>query len=826
MNPPSTARSRRALITGIAVVALISGSVLAWLNLRMVVPEAEVTAYLDGTLGDGRVRFSDVKVDTLRKEESGLLIAVAATARSLGPLYSKIDAAEYLHRALHFDPESTAYVRHLMADGGTPELRAIAGAGSIPADPYQSTIIQMSSPADSLFKFQGVVGARREGGKWSFTLESGGFEGGGPQGSARSAFTEDSFVAGDAKDDARIRAMAVELQMFAIRVAATQRNPEPAKPTVPGVGQEAFLAAIAPGRVFRGTALEFGEQNGTALYLEITALSQGNEVSARLRNEGSWHVARSFQGTWSADGELGAPTLILTSRPDQAVRNAGPYLENAQSWILALHMDPRGSLSGEDKFFKFQFQPVSSDQASVMKARIEAEFERSMAATEAGLLYVGTAHSQVSGASEPVLVRFTGRSEDGKSVEARIESTSHSWTRPARGLVVANSRRSGGEPIRLRTASSDAVGDAPVESILGVREDMDIRLDAENGMLVGEDGRFTYRLELATKADLQRLDAEGAERARHFLGIVRNGIIFDGTFHEEQGFVAHARLEIVSVDRRTGAMQARLRSLAQLHVYRDFAGTCDPAGDSISLDATSRGAFNTGGGFDIPFFKGPAAATLNLSLTANSMAGGIKGDPSWVLEFPTSAFLSAPVENPGANLSSDGAPVFPPFPKATGAYLLSEGGWLALPPNLGHVVVETISPKSELQVPSNLADALTMGVEHLMKDKDSRKVPFLEFAGKDPRPKSSGQAVTILFVGPQPSSAPPVELAAEETKKDGTRTVEVLDGSPDAIRFGEQRMAAYVRQVAPGYTVLTTTSTLAPGPYAFNADRGYELNQE
>jgi hypothetical protein len=754
-------------------------------------------------------------------------LAVAATSTSLGPLYSKVDADEYLRRTLKLSPEDTANARRQIDVAQAAGDLGVAKAGPIPTDPSQSTIIQQTSPGGAEFKFQGVIGAHREAGKWGFSLESGGFDGGGPQGSARSAFPESAFLAGDLNDDARLRGLAVDFQAYAEKVAARyQSKLAQAGGTASGGDRDAFLAAIAPGRVFRGVAFEAGEQHGTVLFLEVTALSQGNEVSARLRNEGSWHVSRAFQGTFDADGTSGIPTLNLSSLPELAVRNAGPYLENAQSWTFALQMDRQGSLSGEDGFFKYQFHPMSPDQASALKLRLDAEFEQSLAATETGLLYIGTARSQDSGTSEPILLRFAGNSGNGGVLNARIESTSHSWMRPLRGTIVSNSRRSGGEPIRLRTGASDAVADAPPESVLGVRDDMDIHLGAENGSLVGEDGRFAYRFELANKTDLSRLDAEGVERAHRFLGIVRNGINFDGTLREEQGYIGHARLEILSIDQRTGAISVRLHSLTQWGVHRDFAGTCDPAGDSITLVATSRGVFNTNDGFDIPLFKGPKAATLRLELTASSIEGGVEGDSAWVLDFPTAVFLSAHVEGLGADSPPADGSVYPPFPKATGAYVLSGGSWLALPSNQGHVVSESVGPKSELQLPTNIADALQMGVDHLVKAKEAKKVPFLEFTGKDPRPESSAQATTILFVGPELTGSPPVELASEETKKDGTRSVEITENDPEKIRFAALRAPAFVRQVSPGIVLLTTTSTLAPGPYAFNADHGYEMTQD
>jgi hypothetical protein len=168
--------------------------------------------------------------------------------------------------------------------------------------------------------------------------------------------------------------------------------------------------------------------------------------------------------------------------------------------------------------------------------------------------------------------------------------------------------------------------------------------------------------------------------------------------------------------------------------------------------------------------------------------------------------------------------VFPEFPKEPGAYLLARGAWSRLPTNLGHVVVETEGPTSEFELPTNLSAAVEKGLDEIARQK--RKIPYLEFPGTDPRPESSGLAIVVLYVGAPSSWAPALELARGESTKDGKRRVKVIGGPEVRPRFGDNRLSAYVRQVAPGCIMLTTTSALEPGPYVLNADRGYELTQE
>jgi hypothetical protein len=106
------------------------------------------------------------------------------------------------------------------------------------------------------------------------------------------------------------------------------------------------------------------------------------------------------------------------------------------------------------------------------------------------------------------------------------------------------------------------------------------------------------------------------------------------------------------------------------------------------------------------------------------------------------------------------------------------------------------------------------------------KVTYLTFDGKDPVPESTGSSIVILFAGPLPPNQPPIEIAPSQTAKDGPRKAAVSGGKAEHMHFGEERLAAYVRQVEPGYELLTTTAPLAPGPYAVIAGTAFEVVQK
>jgi hypothetical protein len=819
MNPQS---HKRRIAASVVALVVVLGGLLVWQHERSAIAPADVAGFLDTTVGAGRVRFTVSSVETLRKDDSGQQVAVAAKAWPAEPLYTRVDSADYLMRSFQLDAASSADARSLLLDKATAGNAALTGGRPLPEDPFLMAFLEPAAGAPS-FDFEGILAARRAGGPWSFSLVSGGFVGAGPQGDARTTFAGTSYVVGDAADAARARQAVSDFQAFAARAAAFRSQSDKARSAAADAHRGEFLARIAPGRVYSGTAVEAGESNATALYLEFTGSPEDNAVTALLRNEGGWRSARAFHGSLEADGDSGNVTLNLSSPASQAVRGAGPFLENTQTWTLELRMDARGELSGQNRFFQYRFQPVPAAQVPALVARLEAEFNQAEAAAAPGTLYVGTVSP---GSPEAILLRMTGRSIDGGSFEAAMESTAHPWKRSVHGFLIDNARRSGGEPIRLRTGAKDAAEDAPAASVLGDPEDLEISLGVREGSLAGEDGRFTYQFAPAREADIRRLDSARTERGRHFREVVRPGIALDGALHEDQGFISRVRLEIKKLDLTTGATEANIRSLARSGVYRDFSGMSSPSAGSMSLTAGSRGKFGTDEDFDAPFLTGPAVSTLHLELTGSTITGRIVGDPHWTIEIPAAAFLSATTEGAEADSPPANGSAFPAFPTAPGAYLLSKGAWEPMPKNLGHVASETQTSKSEFKLPPNLIGAVNAGLGEMTKEKDKKKVTFLEFDGKDPRPVSTGQSIVILYAGPEPEGEPSVELAPAETGKDGQRRVE-LPGKPEAgIRFGEQRLAAYVRSPAPGYILYTTTGVLAPGPYAFKADTGYELTQE
>ena len=819
-----SAHPRRTLAAGIALGAIFLGLWTAWRHLQGPVSPSDLAQFLDARVGRGRVVFSDVRERVLSRDLNGVRLAVTARAVAREPLYTRAETAPYLRQVCpSFDEGEIGRQRQVMARA------ASEGALNAAADPLDAVIVQVASPSGSAFRFAGVIEADASGQARSLALASGGFEGGEPRGEARSAFVGASFAAGSSEDDARLRVLVAEFTANARRAEKVQAAADEARAQAIAERRRVFLERIAPGRVFQGSALEAGRQQGTPLYLEFVEVTPDKELTVLLRNEGGWRNPRVFHGTWDAGEDFRSPVINLTSAPGQAVSDAGPFLENTQTWTLALGMDAKGGLNERGRIYQYQFQPVLPDQVPFLKERLEGEFERAIAATEPGLLYKGAVSPAGRGGSESLLLRILSRSGDGRSIEAVLESTSHSWKRPLHGSIRSNARRSRGEPILLQSPAGDALAGAPADSILGYGADLELRLGVSDGALVGDEGPFASRFTVAGEGDLSRLEAERVVRMRRLLWVLRSGVAYDGLMREEQGFVTHARLEIARIDGKTGSISARISSLGRAEVYRDFLGNVDRSGSLVVLGATARGSFVRDGGFELPFLVGPSAATLELSLSGSSLAGRIVGNTAWTIEFPVAALLTAPTESPEPNAPAADGSVFPAFPKTDGAYLLADGAWMPMPHNGGHVAEEKPSASdSGPQLPRNLEEAVDESVKALIAErgKKKEKVAYLEFAGADARPVARAATVVVLWVGPDPDGAPALEMAPAQTRKDGQRWVDIVQAGAGKVRFGEDRVAAFVRKVGARSTLLTTTSSLPAGPYALNAGETYELTKE
>ncbi|HEY1793502.1 MAG TPA: hypothetical protein VGG34_11340 [Opitutaceae bacterium] len=802
--------AQRWAAAALAVVLLGAAAVAAWVHFRQPVAPADIAAFLGSTTGDRALRFAGIEAAVTRRttgpEGTTLEIKVEATARATSALYARTDPADYLRDRLK------------VSEASFPR-RGAARPGD---DPFAATIIRQVTAADEPFAYDGFIVARRGDSGWRLSLLSGGFVGTGPQGSPRAAFGPDALVAGEPATDARLT---TELAGLAAAEAADNEEHAAAAAEADdrdAAARQAFTEAVAAGSILEGAAREEGSLMAQKLSLEILSSSDAGDVTALLRNDESWVDARTFQGTWSARAGS-SPVLSLSSQPEQAVPGAGPIIEITQPWAITLEMDGHGVLAGADGRYSYRFHALGKGQAEALRRRLGAELSAARAATRPGMAYIGSA-AAASGGSEAVILRF-GQAQ-GLGISAVLESPGHPWRRQFRGTLLVNSRRSGGMPVRLASADTDAARDAPTASALGDQEELDLRLATSEGGLAGQDDYYSYKLAPITESDTRRLASEAARRTGDFLRVVRPGMVLDGFLREDQGFIGHAEMTFTEVDRASGSVSAVVRSLSRPGAFQRFSGTIDPSESALVLNGTGHGNFPSDDAFDIPFLRTPGAVSVHLVVAGGAISGVVEGDPHWKIEFPLAAFLAAPTEAADARGDEAYEAVFPRFPEKKGAYVLAGREWKPLPENGGHVVIETVKPDSDLRMPVNLESALEGIQGAFERRKKSQKVPFLEFDGKEPRPEVGGPAIVLLYVGSKLEGKPPMELGQADVTKSGQRRLPVLHGPEGKLEYGNDRLPAFVRTAGQGRMLLTTTAMPSPGPYVLIAGTGYELVQD
>src|ERR1035438_5487492 len=87
MQSPLSPPARRTLFAGSVILACVVAGILGWRQWRAPVQTEEVAAFLDTTVGAGNVRFTDVRIETVRRSEADRQLTVAATALTLVALH-------------------------------------------------------------------------------------------------------------------------------------------------------------------------------------------------------------------------------------------------------------------------------------------------------------------------------------------------------------------------------------------------------------------------------------------------------------------------------------------------------------------------------------------------------------------------------------------------------------------------------------------------------------------------------------------------------------------------------------------------------------------
>jgi hypothetical protein len=835
LTPHDRRQRWRFVAVGVGML-LMAGVYLSWRALSRPVGAAELTTFLEKRAAN-TIHISSLEIGTVAVGDGRLRISFAAKGRTVEPLYVRVDAAEYLSRELHITIESATNAGSGASASQAAPIPESGSLGPPPPDPRDATILQLRNPTGTPVLYQGTLEAVRSNNGWDLKVIDESFgDAGTSLGRSRASFGSSTFVVGEPSDAAELLARAAALSKYASRLADAKRVGAAARKDERSARLQSFIEHLAPGTLYRGAAVDQNGQSSPALFLEITGLSGGNQVNALLRNDGGWHDSRRFRGEWSDDPDCRVLSITLSSRPNEAIRNSGPILEDAQLWRFNFQADANGDLTGADRNYRYHFARLSAGQAASLKEELAADFDAVFAATMPGAVYDGVAVSRSTQNSEPLILRFVERDEAGTYLAGRFESPTRKIRRAFTGSLIGNSHRSAGLPVRLVSAAANAAPDAGGASMLGCENDLALRMRLDGQNLIGEDALFSYRFSPATAADLHAFDAVRAERSRRFLQALKPSIEYDGTIRDDQGYVVHTRLHILRVEPEKRLVAATIESRGQTRFFREFTGSCDPSEGLLVLDTTSRANLDSDSDLGVPLFSAGRRFSVRFLLSEDDLVGKIDNDEQTTLDFPLGTFLQE-------------TPILPSYPVAAGGYVLKGGVWLALPRNGGRAIPYKPPSKTNPLVRDlgGILNSATGGLLHAggdaLRPGDSGapaprpgKASDLMFDGRDPIPEVDGAHLVVLYVGaPQsppkaPASGqrnsndrPSIEIAPTTTGKDGKRSADLIRISPDVQGFGNQRIAAYVFESDKGTVLLTATGPVPAGTYAVDADEPFEL---
>jgi hypothetical protein len=821
------------LVGALVALVLLVGGGLTWRMLSSRPGNAAVLAFLNTEVGGGRAVFTDLVRQIDRLPDGTVRVAFAATGATPEPLYQPIEAAQYFTQELKVDVGRLQELRQLLNGPGGARVRELAGNPTQPPDPLQAIILRETCAKGAPVKYHGVLGARKAAQGWTYELAEGQFDGEPPRGSLRATLGKTTFLIGAAKDQEALRELAALQSAYAAQLATARVKYEDELRAARAARRDHFLAVVHGGALFTGTATpRNGRDEPVPLYLELTEVGTTNrQVAALLRNDGGWSESRPFQGEWRSDPEAEHFTVVLSTRSGQAVRDGGPFLQVNDTWTVSFDVDAAGRLTGQTNAYDYVFTPVPADGVAKLKAELAASEHALLAATAADMVYVGAAISKRTQASEPILLRFTQQKNAGALLNARLESPEREdWQRALNGNLQTNRYRADDLPVRLAARRADRSQRAADSSVFAAYELMlALRLDGDT--LSGEDSGFVYRLTRASAAEIQRIQADAAERRRQFFAIVKAGAAYDGLIQNGNQAPSRLRFRIRQVETRDGTLRAVFESRDQPGVFREVTGSYDVAARSLTLGTGGKGRINRSSETLPPFFKSDGAFQIGLVLGDEGLTGGSSGWGEWSLTFPITAKVGATTPAPAGSVDTESG--YPAFPQTRGAYVLIDEKWQPLPTNGG-------KPAYGATEVLNGINGLLKGLNgQVTKEDETRgdKLATLSFDGTQPPPAVARANVVIAYVGsvkrltadllqkyPSLRDEPPMEMAPTRVTASGTREVDLLRIAPGLAGFRHQRVAAALEEPKPEVTLHVCSSPLDPGTYAFIVnEEAYEL---
>lgn len=795
------------LVTGIAVLAV--------LRQRAASPsDALVRGFLGREVADGRLAFAGVERAEQPLGADALRIDFTARGEATEALYCAVDTAQFLGEALGVDIGSVLEAKTLVGGKNAARLRELAKLDAVPPDPLAIPVVRESAARGASAVYRGRLVARKAAGQWSFILQEGDWVAEVPAGAPRANFPSSVVVAGERDGEQRLRDAVTAYLGIADKLKEARKQFEAELAAERQKRIDGFVGRLTAGALFRGSARDISDQRTTPLVLEIVSTARDTRrVETRLRNDGGWADARRFRGEWSCDADAEAFKLTLSTERRDAIRDAGPFVSNNDEWAIEFTESDNGELVAQNRRYEYRFSPLSAEDALALRKDLEGEFAVLREATAAGRAFIGAAISKRRNAAEQVVLVFQKQENDGALLQGVLQSPERTaWRREFSGTLIGNRYRSEGVPLRLGMANDTAVKSARDDSVFkeSAWNGLQLKLALEEGVLVGEDDSFRYRLSPATEAQLASIEQARAERQRRFAQVVRNGAAFNGVARDKQGFSSRVRLRVRRVEPESRTLQVVIESLQQGGIYHAMSGSYDVDAGLIGLGSSGEGKFNPSGHLKVPCFSEDRAFKLALELDERGLCGPLSanwGETGWTLEFPL-ALRAAP---------ADAEAAISEFPSEAGAYALIGGRWLPLPRNNGKLVQST----------GTIVGGLLGALADPKQQNGPQKLAEFVFDGDQALPVVDGENLTIAFVGPlmepdpnliakypQLNGYPDVEVAPTRKGVDSKRRLDLVRIAPGLAGVGEARLAATVETPEEGVMVLTSTGPVAPGDYA------------
>jgi hypothetical protein len=822
-------RTTKLIIGSVALVVIMGAGVGLFLQQKVSQPPvALLLTTLDRDVGAEKLRFQTASPKFTRLDANRVKLTFTAEGKLSEALYQLTDINTALAAEIAAALPRLTEADRVLASRSGAKLRESAGLGEPPADPRQAALLRATAKTDEIVRYEGEALATRGQDGWSLQLLEGHFPTPPPEGEPRGSFGAKTYVADDIQDLAALKALIAARLAYAERAlaAATKFAAQLAEDRRARLQQ--FQAQLKPGTLFTGSARNLRDAKTQSLTLEITAFNAtAGTLNAVLRNDGGWSDTRAFQGNWKADEEVEHMAITLGTRQNQAVPNAGPFLEVNDTFALDFTLTDSGSLKAATRNYEFSFNRVSEAEAAGLRAQLAGEITPLISATAKDVVYRGAAISKNSQASEPVLLHFTRQDNDGALLQATLTSPDHAtWRRQLRGTLIANRYRSNDQPVRLQLNGQDHIARAPNQSVFAYGYDLSLKFAVAGNQLTGEDNRFDYRLTRVTDAELAQFKAEREAREKRFLNVLRVGAVYDGAvINARAGATSRLRLRVRQIEPASKTIVVRLESREQTGTYYDMSGSYEPVDGTLALGGTGLNSRSIPWRKQNvpPFFYWPERVyQANLQLSDEGLTGELNSY-EWTFNIPIGAMAA---QDQTTDVSTD-------FPVGTGAYVKgADGQWLLLPGNGG----ATHAASQVLKGISGLLGSVSIGGKPLNQGAQSTpdKVADLTFTGNTAVPAVTGDDVVIVFIGdlkpipanllqsnPELADYPPMELAATHTAANGNRKVDLLRIVPGLAGFREARIAATLDQPKPGVWLLTCTSRLAPGTYALAAGENY-----